>query len=579
MEEMKRFVTCSKCGRLNTSNAKFCMYCGQNFIEAESLKTQEASVAPSEKEDKKKLVECFNEAADSHKMTDEEKDEKEPSVTALLENNDINAKPQKKLFTIINKVPDKIKKISGNVILAIVAVILFALSFCPIVTIKPNKEILNEFDLDEEELNIGLSGVDFIKFMGATAKNYDSEDFYDSDEAEALELCEEELFDALDEDYNERKDKFELSSSSKKLFAKYIKASYELSLTSENINGSAEEIQVIVIGIFSLFSILISSTILLCSLTSLILCILGKKNKLNIHFAIPAYFGYLLALAFLGQGVIGLGNTAIASDIIGAMVISGLYMVGLMVVGCLKIGKSGWKKIIPSAIAMVLGIIIMSSMFSTFYTADLKTDGESGKKSTNTFSFGSEFILDAICGENEKDSREITYNLSKSEKTDIINRSLSRIGYFTKKEIKNGDADEIAKDVVMMPLILNDENCAAGALSAGYYIMLLIPIFVGLSFSRMVASIYKGKKKSGAIVGIYAAVLIVALIALVINAATVILIESNITYFKLTKSISVGIGAGSIVTLIFTIISIIVNPIMAKIKFFNPTPDNETNTK
>lgn len=530
MEGKGGYINCKWCGGLNASGANFCSFCGQRLeypITEATSKVEEEKYSSAENVD-----------------TDQSEGKK------------------KKWSKFLSSITDKKLRIGGNIIMTIVCLLLFILSFCSITSIECKIEDMGTF-------NVNISSIDYIWFMGATTKDYDNEDLEDSRESEALAETGEKLAEALEDDYNERRDKYDLSDDTKSLMGQYAKALMVYSLCSEEINGSATEINIILMGVFSLLSIIFSALLLLFSILSLVCSITGRKNPfVKTAFFIPAYFAYLFILVLLSMKESFASaelniNTASAGGIVAAMVFAGIFFVGTLVAGCIKNGKSAWKKAIPQFLSAVMGKAVLSSMFAPFYSVNLKTVTKgSDRKTSYNLSYGADFVSGTFCGKSEQENLENLQDMTHYEKRSWLNEKLNDLSTYTKNEIRKGYADEDVEYLVIMTMLIDDDYNIARFLSMGYYFMIFIPIAIGVIFSCNAASVF-GKNKKAAIVSMRILTLTFSLIALAVAVISRVIIGIQIQDYGL-KGLSLSLGEGGILLAVFSLVSVIIIPIISK---------------
>ncbi len=430
-------------------------------------------------------------------------------------------------------------------VVLLVCVILFALSFCPVMAIEVDS-LLSQAGVRVEGADIGLSTIDYITLMSATTNSYES--YADADEK--LVVKTEDALVALQEHIS-------ISSSSSKAtidkegnailhkFAIYV---LELEVGLESFDGTADEAKIIVSGVLSLIYILFATAMLVVAFINFLFTLLKKKK--DMHTAslamIPAYLVFSILLVFMCP----IPLSKVAGAMITAMVFCALAIAGTIAYTVISAKKGTRVALIPKFVSALIVVIVMACAFAPAFTvtADIMPEDLSSRRE-----YSYDISLSALCELIIRDD----VNIEDLSVQDDITNSLKDETY-SPAQLKSDMATEVATVMLIGCMHDYEEYKEISALSLGYWLMILVGIAGSISVGAIFASA-NGKKTGG--LDLAMKILMIVFIVGMLVCCIIGLVYAQDTlneYYDIPKSrASFGIGGGVITMLIFSILAIV----------------------
>ncbi|MCM1306474.1 MAG: zinc ribbon domain-containing protein [Bacteroides sp.] len=518
---------CKKCGALCDEIYKFCPNCGAN------LESDKCSQCGAELIDGAKF--CINCGAsiDSEdeiveKETENEEDVKKTVVVKKSEADNFSTK-------------NYILRIVRNVSVFILCAILFALSFCNIVKINADKYI----GIGINGCDISVSAVDIIDIMCATAVSDANEDKYAD---ELLELS-ERLEQYLKKDYNERLEKYYLSAKTKSLIHDLVIVYYKDYLCDESAKGSSLYNNIIIGGTFSLLNILFCAAMFIVATISLMAAILKKRSRVSKYlYFMPLYLFISLMILFLVKTTLGVG-TDIAGAMVAALFFEAVAIVVTIVLIITAKKKKSLKTAIPKIVSIAMSIVICACLFAPMITAQYELVLKN-KSHLNTY----DIPVDAGC--------LLTY-LSDYERENVgtdpesrevyekyIETLLASTSETTAYEFKDLEGEILARTIMRMLVYISGNYSAMGALSVGYYALLLVFLIFGAFAVWATACLFK---KSNEMYYLFSPIMVFIVTVLACSIGFI----CDMNYHLEDMPCNFTIGGGPIAALVLSIITLI----------------------
>lgn len=461
---------CPQCGAELIDGAKFCVSCGACIGEVNTV------VAPSEKPS---AVQSKTEAA-------------KPAAQAI----------KKPKFTKSAKT-NYIVRIIKNASVCVLCTILFALSFCDI--IKVNADYYFDFQVEGCEVNV--SAVDVINIMFSTADLSGDEERF----ADELDDLNASLGESIRDDYNSKTGKYYLSAKTKKILHDTWVCYCKDNLADDKEYGSSEYNNFIISGVFCFLNILFTAAMLIVGIISLVSVVLKKKNKVAKYlYAMPAYLFVTFIILFLVKTAIGAGSV-----VAGAMGATLFFELAAIITAVVLIfsakKKKDIKNAIPRLVSTAMSIIICACLFAPVFTAkyDLVL-GKRSHKSTYSISVDAGGLLTYLSpGELDELPDDACDNYSVY--IDGIEQIMKEMSdSLTPFELKEG-GETITRMIMVMLIYAAGSYTATGALSVGYYVLLLVFILFGAFVLWSIAGLFK---KDNSIYCLFIPILILIVTAL-----------------------------------------------------------------
>ena len=476
---------CPNCGTELLDGAKFCVNCGMQIGDEPATKAT-AHIAKPTAENVSSRPVHWEENIDD--VISSELEERPVSAKSEFAGRPASARSESESA----KTPHAAKSPKMNYIVRIIknasvfvlCAILFALSFCGIIKID-----VDDYFYGVEECEVSISAVDVIDMMFATA-NVGNEDKY-TDEYEELS---ERLRESMERDYNSRLDKYVLSTKSKNLLHDLSICMQKMMLSSEEAVGSAMFNNVIISGVFCLLNILFTAAMFIVSIISLLLVVLRKKNKVaKFLYALPAYLFISLMILFIVKTTMGAG-TAVA----GAMIAALFFDVMAIIAAVALIFSAKKKKVIhnaiPKLVSLAMSIIVCACLFAPVFTANYDLILEN-KTRRNIYSVSTDASgLLTYLPQSELEELEDMDPMADDDVYETymkrIESYLDSLSYLTSYEFNQAGT---VTNLALMKMIIYAAGSygATGAISIGYYVLLLVFMFFGAFAVWSVASLFK----------------------------------------------------------------------------------------
>lgn len=538
---------CKKCGRPVSEEFEFCPYCGAST--------------------KRKCVACGNDLRDGDvfcskcgKPVNEVADyDAEKTEKRGYNAENAHCSSNKKAAPKQGKHDRKaVLSVVKSAICLALCIMLFAFAFCPVAT------------LDVTE-GIEYSGVDFIGFMGATAKNYDRDD-----DAKKLENMQDDI-DEIGEDIKKLDYKYSVNEIGKvtyygkfntllrKRFAQELK--YELSIKG-NVSP-LDKTRAVLAGIVSLSYILAASGMIITSMVALAFAILRLRKKDDRKYKFWNKYHYLLAIfIFLSLALLlCVMSSSSALSVLSTVMICRLlfecFALAFVIVDICTdvVSESNTRalfKVVPIVVCLVVvGLCFAPCFVSKKQDTDMYMSGEKEVTVDIDAKAKSTYLLFGACaiGKNEYD--ESYKDLEHVKAVEYIQNAVKRtptlyyIGYGidqTELIVKYVFLDKYAYDDSQMP-------------TSGYY-MLFVAIMLAGAYSCLSLFSAKGSVIARRILwGIVIALLLGSVICsgVICTRVNEYMRNNEIKDFKLT------LGGGLICSMLFAIGALVCDFLQSKV--------------
>ena len=516
---------CKNCGTELIEGAKFCVNCGTNVAELpvsdDSELTREEADFESEAEDN--VIE-------------------EATATYIRAEKSNVAKPKK----VASEKKKFIVRLIKNASMLVLCVILFGLSFANIITVKmdtfmPESEI--------KGVEVSFSAIDIISFMGSTAEG---DGAYEKYREEYIEL-ENELEAALEADYNDRLGKIVLSAKTKSILSDYVNSAMKFMLANESAKGGPEYNNIIIAGVFCLVNILFASAMLIVSVISFVFVALRKKNRVSKYlYAMPVYLFISLLILFMVKTSVGfIGSVA------GAMVASlffesiALILTVLLVVSASK-GKP-IKNAIPKFVSLAMSIVICACLFAPVLTAkyDVVLQGKVNSK-VYTVSVNAGSLVTYLSPENVEEYENSLSELVYDYFMDLVEMSIDSTSEMNIYEFNSSGGIFTTEFILSNLTIAIGEYSLIGALSMGYYVLLLVFMLFAAFAVWTIATLYK--KGNGAN-SLLAVILVLVIIALACSIGWICVLNYHLEGYDMSFTVGGSLIAATVLIIINMIAS------------------------
>lgn len=550
---------CAVCGEELIDGAKFCVNCGARVdvsqgAAAEAVKIQETAQAiegnvsensaDNATENSAEAAEG-SVAAEPQKTAETQKAAEESCARPAVWTNahEMSSAPKK---TDAAKKKYIVRVIKNSVVFAL-CIILFALSFCGVVTVKVDKEIISGIIGEEFEIDgLEITAVDVIDLMGATA-NPDNPEYED----EMIELA-ASLGEALKNDYNDRLGKYILSSRTKEIIADVQICALKYMINSSSSQGGPVYNNIIIAGVLCLINMLFSFAMLIVGAISFFSVLFRQKNKVSkFLYALPVYLFVSMMILFIVKTTFGVG-TAVA----GAMGTALFFGVAALIVAVLFVvfaGKSKpIKNAIPKFVSLGVSLIVCACMFAPVMTAkyDLVLQN---KRTQDTYSVSVDasglitYLAPEIVEECESNP-DITYENYMA----MIEEGLDAMTEMTSYEFKTQAGEMMTGILLEFITVAIGEYSLTGALSFGYYA--LIVVFM-LFASFAVATVATLHEKNDKFYPLLITAIVFIVIALACSIGWICVLNYNLEDLALSFTVGGGLIAGILVAIVGMITS------------------------
>lgn len=570
---MEDFKNCKKCGAECNADFKFCPNCGA------SLEDDKCLNCGAELMEGAKF--CFNCGAPVGSSAEAEEqdavavDTLSDKGTEDNEHSEVTAEkreaPVRKSLKINSAKANFIIRIIKNAAMLCLCIILFGLSFANIFTVKAD----NYFPSNViEGVEVEISAVDIISIMRSTAEGKGAYQKYAEEKSE----LEKSLQSAFEDDYNDRLGKIVVSAKTKSLLSEYVNIYLKYALASEDMKGGSMYNNIIIAGVLCLLNIFFASAMLIVSVISLVSVLLRKKNRVSKYlYAMPLYLFISLLILFIIKTTLGSVGMTVAGAMVATLFfeIIALILTILLVVMAAK-GKS-FKNAVPKLVSLAMSLVICGCLFAPVLNAryDLVLDGKSSSKEYCVSVDASgllTYLPPEVAEEFENRLEELIY----SDYMEFVKNAIDNLS-----ELSVYEFDKSAPFVTS--IILYDMMAAIGkynligALSTGYYVLLLVFLLFGAFAVWTVATLFKRNNSANSLL---AAVLVFIIVALACSIGWISVLNYHLDGYDL----SFTVGGGLIAAAVVQIITFIVTGVLAsaltpkKRKVYIELPQNDEET-
>ena len=532
LEELK----CRNCGEPVLDGASFCYNCGAPVIVGEKATGEDAFPAEL----------CT--------------DSDIPNGEVYCDKNDTlrMRKPKRNATKLTSEKKKSVLNLIKDVTVVTLCLMFFILSFCGVYSID-YKDI---FDSHSYSLKTDITAVDFIEIMGASARQEDADLF-----AEQAEEAYDEFFESFQADIEDSDSKsVTMSLKTQRLYRRSFVLSWKHQMASEDIKGTSAYVNMILCGVFCLLNIFFCATMLALSLAALILNILKKSNRLGkLYLVMPVYLFVDLFVLFMAT----VGVAASAAPVAGAMIASLLFAAIAIVATVVWIFVTSKNRSVmaalPKLISVAVCVIVCACMFAPFFTSkyDIKLQNRSQSKVYPTpldaslmLTYLSPDEIEELNARLEEDEYAVY-----EEYMDYLEEMFSDESItYTYKEFKQYVGKRISKDIVPYYLLraIGDYSLT-GALSLGFYIILLVFILLGTYSTVAIGNLFSKKK-----VGFK--LLIIALVVVLISFALSVGLVCMYNYFlEEIETFSYTIGGGALSAVLLLIVDLVLLAVLGHV--------------
>lgn len=423
----------------------------------------------------------------------------------------------------------------------LLAVLMFAFSFCPITGARLN----NNFK--------GDSGTDYIAYMFYTGRHWDEESNRDLRKIEKLE----EKMEDLEEDAEDIDESMTItpagkrnySSSYVKYYKQYNKLEREYELSIDGNVTKTEIAQITFIGLLSLLHVLFTGAMMVLSAIAFVISLMNLLKNEEKKFFFEKYY-YLFSIGtFLTLGVLFGSYMMIGDALWTYSYMSGAFIARLffecvafalvlaekafyIVKNKVKIRDWGFK-----ALSIALVIIVIGCCFAPAFNTKKVVEGED-----DDFVIRYKYSATIMgTGAITEDEYEEKYeDLEHEDYLAMIERAMSGSYY--------GNNDFTTALEYMM---LDKQGESAGSLSTGYIFMILAILALG---GLVCAQLFDGKKARLVVKKILAAIAVACLFAAFICA--IVLVATGNAYieeFEEPLDMKVMLDGGIVCAFLFSI--------------------------
>lgn len=522
---------CINCGNGLPAEAKFCSACGAPQAEQEAAPVQAESAAMANAPVQEAVA--------------------APVYAAPVS---APAAPKKKKKMCKEKKSWIIKLIRNSLITAI-SLVMLIMAFLPIVSfdVKDSLDavgmdsLLSKIDNDDE-IYFNMNAFDFAAILFDTMKSYDEDDLYDSNLKDKLSDVMDELEDEIDYDDEEISDKgIRLLDKAFTLTLRYLCQSEEVSVTPA----------IVVLPVMAIVYILVALAAFVLSVLNLLSCFaFGKKFADNRIFKalvsliaiVPVVVYALFYVSTACFSPVGMSGALVT------MLVMSVVAIALLIVYSIIFEKHEAKlKPVARIVACAVAALVIGLTFAPFANSNIKSEfkNTSSKKEVS-ISVGANDFDSFIITESMDESLESMVDMSKSETKNELESAFDYFSYFTTKQIKNGMADSVNLQLIMMLFATEGAYVILPIFTALPILNLLVLIFAGLilwqNIKYFILREYSKKvvKTSKILAAVFAAIAL----------ALVVVFVAMLAYFTSEygpKNYSVSVGAGFIVMLVSVI--------------------------
>lgn len=510
--------------------SKFCIYCGEqlavdaNFCSSCGKKQVIATDSPSENTESAYIA----------------------TETIDAPTSEIFSHPTEPTSTPCDDAPKKAKKkfsvtaIIRNSILLAVAIILFAMSFAPIIKLEDK----------EYSVEMSITAIDEIGFLFDSMKMLDEEDLKDSVLYEQIEDLRDKLLDEIEENG-------ETTEKATRLISKITLLLYRLGLQSEDYKTSLTEVLPAVVSLVYMLLTLAFLVFASLNFATSFNCLANAKEKLysyTIKFlaAIPGFVLVLYSTIFLFMGnkfaFMAWGATA-------SLVISLLTIITITVLAFIFKWHKNKFNIPLRAIAAVASILVICMTLTPFMISSIKGtfDGRSSK-STAEIPVYSSFFDEFKFTEDDWEYIEELRDYKNAVIIDEIDDMFEEFEDYSKSEINNGAADYYNATFIKTNLVIDTADFALEAMAFIPFFYFAAAIFASMILQQTLRCFMDGTYS-------YAQILVGKIAGLVTACVTLGLIIATFAGVALAlqsyapSAYGIAFGAGTVFLVIFAILN------------------------
>lgn len=458
----------------------------------------------------------------------------------------------------------KVVNVIRDCVILAVCIVLFALSFCSVSTVKVDELLGNNIGGAQiEGANVSFSSVDYITFMIYASKSYENES--DVDERVITEM--EDAMQELQEHINiSTSGKITIDKKGNAVLHKLVVAVIKGEVGRIELDGTADEASLIANGVVALAYILFASAMLIVAFINFLLTLLNKNGSFNksAMAMIPAYLIFAILLIFMCSNLASkLGGAMIATIIICVFAIAAIIAYAVIT------AKKGTRlALIPKYVSALIVVIVMACAFAPAFTARALIAPIGSQNRVPEYSY--DISLDVLGQLIVRDD----VNVSELSVRDLVDTYLANEA-FSRTELKSEMANAIAAKIFVGCMQDYDSYKEISALSIGYWLMILVGIAGSISVGAIFA-VANGKKAGGLDLSmkILMVICIMGILACCIIGLTLAKETLN-DYYGISKGrASFGLGGGVITMLIFSILALI-NDGVSKAILKRPKKDDE----
>ncbi len=550
-EEIK---ICSNCGCACPSEFKFCPDCGTN-IEEQNCPQCGAPLMPKAKF----CVNCGAKIGFNFIAEDSQTPEPETTVESEV------SQEQEGRKTVKKRRSGALKKISldnffvklvKDTVLVVLCVILLALSFTNILSVNLQEYIGEDFDY-----KANLSAVDFISVMGAVNDTKHNDDY-----SHDLEVAYEKLTEALQDDYDTTREKWYLTDRTKALISEYEVCYLKYTVSSDEAEGSATNVNIVLTGVLCLIDILFACAMLIVSVLSLILNLLKKQNRISkFYYAMPVFLFLTMLCLFMANAAGGPG-AAVAAAMGANLFFGALALIAAFAVAFLSSENRSLKKALPKFVTVCMCVIICACMFAPFLTAKYEVKLQN-KRYEDNYSVGldADSLITFLAPDMIKDleqSQENGYNnVYKAVMNRLSNMLNSFSQYCTEKEFESIVGETVGTMTLGYLIAAIGRYDLTAALSGGFYILILVFVLLCAAVVWTASHLFDGKRGENKFIGLVLAIIIISLACSVglICIANYYLNDYDITACSFT------VGGGAIAAILVAIVALVTSSVFERV--------------
>lgn len=427
-------------------------------------------------------------------------------------------------------------------ILAVFALVLFALSFAPVHNVKGR------------EHDTRYSNVSIIAMMFDTAYEWDADDA-------------EKWNDKMDNLVKER-----TQARRQGNFDKYYRLSDELQILITRLylrTGAYEGVEQVYIvrGLIGFFLIVFALGMSAIYVTSFVLQLTGRKGLSERWLSKRTgkyvggctgvlFAGYLMYLMLFLLAVCAKGydfESYPSGTMVAALTIAALGTALYAAEAFLVTERADKRRLFAGITVFMAGTVAVGTLFSPALTF--------GDKDTGGRTDGSFFLSANVTDEAWEHYDSSLHSLSYPDKQEYYKQLLDAIRVY--------DSDEVDSVLISFLVVYDDAHMTNG-LQAGYYMWLLAAAALGAAATFALAYGVTGAGAARTMKGIFVALAIVGMLAyLVACAVTVGLVNSNIAYLELSSldiDSKAGMGAGSITAVVVFAAGLVASALIASFR-------------